>query len=158
LTVADRERLLAADVRAAYGQAARSVRDWLILGEVIQAASKQHELVAARVTQGAVPPLERDILRVELQRLESDRLLLSGDVERRLIELKRVLGLRPDAPLRLRDDPSSLSFGIRHKRSRVTVPDDGALIRGGRTSRRRSRVCWWRRRRSTGRNVTVGWT
>jgi outer membrane protein, heavy metal efflux system len=130
LTVADRERLLAADVRAAYGQAARSVRDWLILGEVIQAASRQHELVAARVTQGAGPPLERDILQVELQRLESDRLLLSGDVERRLIELKRVLGLRPDAPLRLRDDLEQLVLRDTGTNAlRVTVPDDGALIR-----------------------------
>ena len=128
-TLADRERLLAGEVRRAYGDVARSLRDWLTVGEVIQAAAKQHGLVAARVTQGAAPPLERDMLRVELHRLESDRLLLTGEVERRLIELKRVLGLPPDAPLRLGNDLEELVLGGATKVPGAGLSDDGVLVR-----------------------------
>jgi cobalt-zinc-cadmium efflux system outer membrane protein len=40
---------------------------------------------------------------VELQRLESERLLQSGRVERALVELKQLLGLAADAPLRIKE-------------------------------------------------------
>ncbi len=102
-TVADRERLLAADVRTQYGEVAAAIRTLTVLDDLFDAVSRQHALVAARVEQGATPPLERDILRVEVQRLESERLLQSGAVERAMIELRRLLGMTADAPLRLRD-------------------------------------------------------
>lgn len=102
--VADRERLLAADVRMKYGEVAAAVRELTVLDDLFAAASKQHALVAARVEQGATPSLERDVLRVELQRLESERLLQSGTVERALIDLKRALGMAPDVSLKIRDD------------------------------------------------------
>ena len=62
--IADRERLLAADVRTKYGDAAAAARELSVLDDLFAAASKQHALVAARVEQGATPPLERDMLRV----------------------------------------------------------------------------------------------
>lgn len=101
--VADRERLLATDVRTKYGEVAVAVRELKVLDELFGTVSTQHGLVAARVEQGASPPLERDMLRVELQRLEAERLLQWGAVERGMIELKRVLGIAAEAPLRLRD-------------------------------------------------------
>jgi cobalt-zinc-cadmium efflux system outer membrane protein len=106
--IADRERLLAADVRAKYGDAAAAARELAVLDDLFAAASKQHALVAARVEQGATPPLERDMLRIELQRLESERLLQSGAVERALIDLKRTLGMAADVPLTIRDDLEQL--------------------------------------------------
>jgi len=102
--VADRERLLAADVRVNYGEVAAAARELTVLDDLFAATSRQHALVTARVEQGATPPLERDMLRVELQRLESERLRQSGAVERALIDLRRSLGMPPDAPLRIRDD------------------------------------------------------
>lgn len=102
-SVADRERLLAADVRTRYGDALASVRELAILEELIDTARRQHELRRARVEQGASPPLERDILEVELRRLEADRLLQLGRIESALVELKRVLGVSPAEPLTLRD-------------------------------------------------------
>jgi cobalt-zinc-cadmium efflux system outer membrane protein len=101
--VADRERLLAADVRATYGEVAASVRELRVLDDLFAAVSRQHGLVAARVEQGATPPLERDMLRVELQRLESERLLQSGAVESSMAELQRLLGMSAGTPLRIRD-------------------------------------------------------
>ncbi len=59
-------------------------------------------------TRARRQPLERDMLRVELQRLESERLLQSGAVERALIDLKRALGMAPGEPLTIRDDLEQL--------------------------------------------------
>jgi outer membrane protein, heavy metal efflux system len=106
--VADRERLLAADVRTKYGDVAADVRALSVLEDLVGAMSSQLALVSARVEQGATPPLERDMLRVERQRLESERLLLMGRVERTLVELKQVLGMEADAPLRIRQSLEDL--------------------------------------------------
>jgi outer membrane protein, heavy metal efflux system len=107
-TVADRERLLTVDVRVKYGEVAAAARELAVLDDLFAATSRQHALVAARVEQGATPPLERDVLRVELQRLESERLLQSGAVERALIDLKRILGMAADVSLTIRDDLEQL--------------------------------------------------
>jgi cobalt-zinc-cadmium efflux system outer membrane protein len=97
----DRRRQLAADVRSQYGTVAAAVRDLALLDDLVALVSRQHSLVAARVTEGATPPLERDLLHVELQRLESERLLSVATVETTMIALKRLLGLAPDEPLRI---------------------------------------------------------
>lgn len=120
-TVADRERLLAADVRARYGDVAAGVRTLTVLEDLAGALSRQLAIVAARVEQGATPPLERDMLRVELQRLESERLLQSGRVERALVELKQLLGMAADAPLRIKEPLEDLV-----QRDAVAAPVDPA--------------------------------
>jgi outer membrane protein, heavy metal efflux system len=106
--VADRERLLAAGVRARYGDMLAAVRDLTTLDELAGATRRQHELLRSRVEQGAAPPLERDLLDVELRRLESDRLLQVGRTEAALFELKRLLGLASDTPLMVRDTLESV--------------------------------------------------
>jgi outer membrane protein, heavy metal efflux system len=120
--VADRERLLAADVRVKYGEVAAAARELSVLDDLFAATSRQHALVAARVEQGVTPPLERDVLRVELQRLESERLLQSGAVERALIDLKRTLGMAADASLTIRDDLEQL---VRQEAG-IVLPVDSA--------------------------------
>lgn len=100
---AERARLLAASVRMKYGEVVTAVRTLSVTEELVAATTRQRTLVAARVEQGAAPPLDRDMLRVEVQRLEGERLIQSGIVMRRLIELKRLLGLPPDAALSLRE-------------------------------------------------------
>ena len=102
LRIADRERLLAADVRMRFGEVLAAVRDLTLLDDLVAATRRQHDLLAARVREGASPPLERDLLQVELRRLESDRLLQLGRTEAAVFELKRLLGLDPQAPLRVR--------------------------------------------------------
>ncbi|HEX6463917.1 MAG TPA: TolC family protein [Vicinamibacterales bacterium] len=105
---ADQERLLAAGVRTKYGEVVTAVRALSITQELLAANTRQRNLVAARVEQGATPPLDRDMLRVEVQRLEAERLVQIGSVERRLVELKRLLGLPPDAALSLRESLEQL--------------------------------------------------
>ena len=103
LSVADLERLLTADVRARFGEALVAVRDLGVLDELVEATRRQHDLLRSRVDQGASPPLERDLVDVELRRLNADRLLQLGRVEVAMLGLKRILGLSPGDALRLRD-------------------------------------------------------
>ncbi len=103
LAVTDRQRLLAADVRMRYGEVLVGVRESEILDEVVNTTRRQLALVRSRVEEGASPPIERDLLDVELRRLESDRLLQAGRTEAAVFELKRLLGLAPNAVLTVRD-------------------------------------------------------
>jgi cobalt-zinc-cadmium efflux system outer membrane protein len=123
LRIADRERLLAADVRMRFGEVLAAVRDLTLLDDLVAATRRQHDLLAARVKEGASPPLERDLLQVELRRLESDRLLQLGRTEAAVFELKRLLGLDPQAPLKVR---GSLEEAVGHDADLPPVAASGA--------------------------------
>src|SRR5262245_8854517 len=105
---ANRERTLAADVRLKYGEVMAAVRALSVTEQLLAASSRQRTLITSRVEQGAAPPLDRDMLRVDVQRLEADRLLQAGSADRQLVELKRLLGMPADAPLRLRESLEEL--------------------------------------------------
>lgn len=116
------ERLLAADVRAKYGAVVAAARALSTSESLLSATTRQQTLMASRVEQGAAPPLDRNMLRVEVQRLEADRAVQAGLVERVLVELKRVLGLNPDAPLVLRESLEQIV--MREQPSGVAVTGD----------------------------------
>ncbi|MCC7009962.1 MAG: TolC family protein [Acidobacteria bacterium] len=103
LEVANRERLFAADVRARYGEVLAAVRELGILDDLVATTARQLELLRARVEEGASPPLDRDLVELELRRLESDRAIQVGRADLAMIELKRMLGLLPDAAVKLRE-------------------------------------------------------
>jgi cobalt-zinc-cadmium efflux system outer membrane protein len=103
LAAADRERLLAAEVRMRYGDVLAALRDLALLDELVAAAQRQHQLLRSRVGEGAAPPLERDLLDVELRRLQAERILQAGRTDAAVFELKRVLGMRAEAALTVRD-------------------------------------------------------
>jgi outer membrane protein, heavy metal efflux system len=103
LAAADRERLLAAEVRTQYGAVLASVRETAIFDEVIATIQRQHELLRARAAEGASPPLDRDVLDIELRRLRADQVMRVGRLETAMVSLKRLLGMRPDASLTVRD-------------------------------------------------------
>jgi cobalt-zinc-cadmium efflux system outer membrane protein len=103
LAVANRERLLAADVRDAYGAVAMAIRELTVLDDLAAVVARQHDLAAARAEQGAGAPLDRDMLRVEWQSLEAERLTRAAVVEQTMAGLRRLLGMSADEPLRIRD-------------------------------------------------------
>ena len=103
LAVADRERVLAADVRMRYGDVLAAIRNLELFDDLLSATQKQYELLRSRVEEGASPPLERDVLDVELRRVQAERLLQAGRTEVAVFELKRVLGMKADATLTVRD-------------------------------------------------------
>ena len=109
--VADRERLSIAEVRARFGAALSAVRDLAVLEELIDATRRQLELLRARVESGVSPPLERDLVEVEVQRLNADRSLQWGRAERAMYELKRAIGAPPADSLRLRDTLEGIVSG-----------------------------------------------
>ena len=104
----DRVRLLLGQVRERYGAVAAAVREVAVLDELITASTRQLETLSARVAQGASPPLDRNIFAVDVRRLETDRMLQAGQAAALMLGLKRVLGLPPEAPLRLRHTIESL--------------------------------------------------
>ena len=103
LSTADRERLLSAEVRRRYGDVLATIRDLELFDELVTATQKQYDLLRSRVEEGASPPLERDLLDVELRRVQAERLLQVGWTETAMFDLKRVLGMKPDATLTVRD-------------------------------------------------------
>lgn len=109
--VTDRERVLVADVRTQYGAAAAAVRDVVVADDLVTTAHRQFEIVRARVDAGATPPLERDLLEVELRRFETERLLAAGRADAALVLLKQLLGMSPDEPLQLRQTLETLVAG-----------------------------------------------
>jgi cobalt-zinc-cadmium efflux system outer membrane protein len=100
----DRERMLAAEVRDRYGAVVAAIRDLEILEALVDATTDERDLLRARVTAGAAPPLDRDLVEVEVTRVEVERLRQAGRTETALIELKRWLGIEPGEPLRLSSD------------------------------------------------------
>ena len=101
--VADQERMIVAMVRAAYGALAASARDLDVSDALVAATRRSYELLRARVAEGAAPALERNILEVELHRLESQRLLQAGAAEAARIALTRALGVGTHGVVTVRD-------------------------------------------------------
>ena len=103
LTVADRQRLLASDVRIRFGDVLAAVRDLTVLEQLVAAVHRQHDLLRARVEEGASPPLDRDLVAVEARRLDADRLLQLGRAERAMFDMKRMVGLGSSEALQLKE-------------------------------------------------------
>lgn len=122
--VSDRERMLAADVRMKYGEAVVAVRDLAVSDDLVATTTRQYDLLRARVEQGATPPIERNMVDVELRRLEAERLLQAGRVDRAVIELKRLLGLPSRAPLQLRDTLEQLVA----RETAITLKPEAAAV------------------------------
>jgi outer membrane protein, heavy metal efflux system len=98
---ADVRRQLAASVAFAYGEVAAASRELSIRDDVLAAAVKQLELLRARSAQGAAPTLDRDVVDVEVRRIQAERAVQAGRVDRALVRLKRLLGMAPEIPLRI---------------------------------------------------------
>jgi cobalt-zinc-cadmium efflux system outer membrane protein len=140
LSVADRQRMLAAEVRARFGDVLAAVRDLTVLDELAAAAHRQHDLLRARVEEGASPPLDRDLVAVEARRIDAERLVQLGRAERAMFELKRLLGLPPTETVRLKEtledvvtresaapvapaDPLDQRPDVREAQTRITLSD-----------------------------------
>ena len=106
-----------------YGVAAAAVRDVVVADELVAAAERQWDIVRARVDAGGTPPLERDLLEVELRRFEAGRLLAAGRADVAVVQLKQLLGMSPDEPLLLRETLEVLVTGSsgRHRWSPVAI-------------------------------------
>jgi cobalt-zinc-cadmium efflux system outer membrane protein len=102
--VADRARRLRADVRMKAGELLAAQRNLRFTEELLQVNRDALDLLQTRVSRGAAPPLDANLLRVEVNRLEASRRRLVSQVEVLGLQLKTLVGLGPEAPLSLRGD------------------------------------------------------
>ncbi|MFN2494062.1 MAG: TolC family protein, partial [Pyrinomonadaceae bacterium] len=102
--VANRERVIAGDVRVKFGEALAAILKLGFDEELIATSQRGYNLVAARVTEGGTAPLEQNMVLVELNRLRSMRETAEGKADIEMLELRNLIGMRPDDPLQLRGD------------------------------------------------------
>jgi cobalt-zinc-cadmium efflux system outer membrane protein len=91
-------------VRLKAGEVLAAQRNLRFTDELLAVNRHTLDLVRARVERGAAPPLEANLLLVEVNRLESSRHLLASQVTVLTLQLKPLAGLGPGVPLSLRDD------------------------------------------------------
>jgi cobalt-zinc-cadmium efflux system outer membrane protein len=104
LTVAERERQLAAEVRTKFGEALAAILKLKFVDEMHAAGTENYNLVAAQVSEGRRAPLERSMETVELNRMLALHETSEGQTEILLLELRNLIGSAPEEPLRLRGD------------------------------------------------------
>ena len=101
--VLDRARRLRAEVRMKAGDVLAAQRNLQFTEELLRVNRDALNLLHARVARGAAPPLEERLLHVEVNRLEASRQMLASQVQVLTLQLKALVGLRPDAALVLRN-------------------------------------------------------
>jgi cobalt-zinc-cadmium efflux system outer membrane protein len=106
--LANQERLLAANVRLKYGEAIADIKKLDLTEKTLSAAKEGYSLVAARVTEGKIAPLEQNVFIVEVNRLQALRETAEGRVQKAMFELRNMMNMAPEAPLRLKDELSNL--------------------------------------------------
>jgi cobalt-zinc-cadmium efflux system outer membrane protein len=102
--LADRERAVAAEVRAKFGEALAEVLKLGVTEDLLNNSRRGYRLVVARVLEGRTAPLEQNQVLVEVNRLRSLREAGRGRAEVALLELRNLVGAAPSEPLRLRGD------------------------------------------------------
>lgn len=117
--VADFERRLAAEVRLKYAAAIAAARNLKFTEDLLSLTRDSHRIVQARVERGKTAPLEQNLLQVELSKIDSTRIGFESRTEVALLEIKKVIGMPANEPLRLRGEfgtaqqPASIEDSIR---------------------------------------------
>lgn len=101
LEIAERERLLKAEVKTRFAEALAAARNLSSAEELYELNRKGYDIADARAREGEGTPLEAGLLRVEVNRIASDRLLFAGQTERALLELRLLAGMDSGDPLTL---------------------------------------------------------
>jgi outer membrane protein, heavy metal efflux system len=108
--IADRERLLAADVRARYADALAARRELEVTDEINEIDESMARFVEIRVSEGESAPLELELLRVEIDRARSRRAVVEGKYEAALIDLRSLAGIAPSEPVNLAEKVTALAW------------------------------------------------
>lgn len=106
--LANQERLLAAEVRSKFGEALLTIQKVELLERIMANTEQGYQIISAKVTEGRTAPLEKNMLLVEINRLRSMRETAEGKVETAMFELKNLVGMKPENPLRLNGDFKNL--------------------------------------------------
>jgi len=105
--IADRERRMISEVRAAYVDALAALRELRATEDLNNLDLQTALVVEARFIEGESSQLELNLLRVEVERLRARRAFVEGKFRTAALNLKRLTGMAPDETLRLREDLSA---------------------------------------------------
>jgi outer membrane protein, heavy metal efflux system len=101
---ADRERQLASVVRAKFGEALSQAQNLRFTGELLDLNRTLLELTQRRVDKGLIPPLDANIVKVEVSQIDVLHTDFEGRLEVTMLELKNLAGMKPEDELRLKGD------------------------------------------------------
>jgi outer membrane protein, heavy metal efflux system len=99
---AARERRLRADIESKFGEVLASARNLQVAEELLDLNRQALDLTQTRADKGAVPSLDANLLRVEVNRIDTLRLDLEAKLGIGVLELKSMVGMKPDENLRLK--------------------------------------------------------
>ena len=102
LEAAQTERQLRTDIEMKVGDVLAARRNLQFTEELAAINQQAVDLLRARVEKGSAAPLELNLLRVELSRIQASRADLEGKLGVTLLELKSLAGMKPDEELRLK--------------------------------------------------------
>ncbi len=106
--VAERERRLTLEVMTVYAEALSALRELETTDSLNQLDLQTTRFVQARVNEGESAPLELNLLRTEVDRLRSRRILVEGRLTTALLRLKALAGIPETEPLRLKEDLTTM--------------------------------------------------
>ncbi|NNE67226.1 MAG: TolC family protein [Pyrinomonadaceae bacterium] len=98
------ESEIATQVRRKFGETLAKISSLILTDEMLAVTLESYRLVQGRVREGKTAPLEESMWLVEVNRLRSVREVDNSNVQIALLDLKSVIGIPPETPLKLRGD------------------------------------------------------
>lgn len=108
--IANRERQLAAEVLTNYAEALAALQAIKITENLLELDLQTTRFVQIRVNEGETPPLELNLLQVEVERLRANRALSEGRLDAALTKLKLLAGIAMEGPLRLSEQLGAVNL------------------------------------------------
>ena len=99
---AQHERQLRLDIELKMGEVLAALRNLQFTEELAALNQQAVDLMRARVEKGSAAPLDLNMLRVELSRIEAARADLEGKLGVNLLELKSLAAMKPDEELHVK--------------------------------------------------------
>ncbi len=123
----ERERQVRGEVEAKFGEVLAALRNVQVIEDLLKLNQDALGLTQARADQGAVPPLDANLLRVEVNRIDSRRVDFEATLGVSLLELKSLIGMKAEEQLQLRgaleSQPPELTRDAAIQRALATRPD-----------------------------------
>lgn len=111
-TVNDNERLLTGEVRMRFADTLAAIRNLEFVEQLLKINREFLNLMQDRVREGAVPVLDADEVRVEVNRIESVRIDYQAKAEIALLALKEAVGMQPEEDLHLKGNLEQPAFAL----------------------------------------------
>jgi cobalt-zinc-cadmium efflux system outer membrane protein len=140
LLVADRERLLRADIKTRFAEALAAARNVSTLGEIYELNNRSLRVATQRVSEGEGAPLEQSLLQVEVGRIAADRLLANAAAARAFGALKLASGIAPGEMLALRGELTAEGVAISLDAAVERALDQRADLKAARTEEARAQA------------------